>query len=484
VLLLVVCSWISGTSSYVTTFWIYRLLTIPAFAAGGVLLLKAFHQTPPRWVAATAFLGIVYLFDVKSVAFTVNGMETAFMLLFVAWAVYLMALSPSHHWLSRGLCWAGLMWTRPDGCIYIVALSTAQLVFLSKSRRATFTALTKSAAVCAILYAPWFIWTWVYYGSPVPHTIIAKTDVTKGFLGQLWATLGDYLSMLIGHSGQAFRPMYYNAAQTDWFQVETFGQILNGLTRIVGVVALLYLTYPVQDRFGRAMSLCFVILCSYFAYMPRAFPWYYPPVAMVGAVAFARAATTFAFAASRHGPINSWWPRKAFVLATFAVLAIGQMLIFESWSLIQQVGAIEAEMGTREIGKWLKENALPNENVFLEPLGYVGYFSGLRMDDFPGLVSPEVVRIRRQLPQEKRPVGADMLLVIPQLKPDWVVLRLDEWQLLRRSPLFEEFTKDYVIKQEFDISDNLKAYAYVPATSFRLFDAHFAAFHRVTPNRQ
>ncbi len=481
VLLLVVCSWLTGKSSYVATFWLYRLFTIPAFAAGGVLLLKAFRETSPRWSAATWFLGVVYLFDIKNVAFSTNGMETAFMLLFVAWAVYLMSRSQTDQWLLRGLCWGGMMWTRPDGCVYIVAFSIAELIFLSTSRRSSFVSLAKAAAVCAVVYAPWFIWASAYYGSPVPHTITAKANLEQGALGQLWATADNYLSILIMQSGQAFRPIYYTALTTDWFKVEACGRALNGLTRIVGVVALLYFTYPVPDRFGRAMSLCFAILCSYFSYMTRAYPWYHPPVTMLGAIAFTRAAVSFAFAAregiSRNVGLRL---RKALIVTTFIVLAVGQILLFWPMMLIQRFSQAEVEDGNRAvIGKWLKENAGPKDNVYLEPLGYIGYFSGLHMDDFPGLVSPEVVRIRRQLPKDELPIGAEQLLIIPELKPDWVVLRASEYQLLSNSPLFEQFKKDYVLRHEFDINNRLNEQSFLPATRFHRYDAYFGVFRRV-----
>src|SRR5215216_1269816 len=106
VLVLTVCHFVTGQSSHEATFWLYRVFTIAAFATSGVLLLTAVRQVPPYWPAATWFLGFVYLFDVKNVAFSINGMETAFMLLFVAWAVYLLAHSPRDLWLYRGLCWA------------------------------------------------------------------------------------------------------------------------------------------------------------------------------------------------------------------------------------------------------------------------------------------------------------------------------------------------------------------------------------------
>ncbi len=180
VLLLVICHLLTGQSSYDATLWLYRVFSIAAFAASGVLMLKAFHETPPRWFAATWFLGFVYLFDIKNVAFCINGMETAFMLVFVAWAVYLMSRAEPDQWLWRGLCWSGLMWSRPDGCVYIAAFSLAELIFLSTSRRATIISLAKSAAVCAVAYGPWILWAWWYYGSPIPHTIIAKANVEQG----------------------------------------------------------------------------------------------------------------------------------------------------------------------------------------------------------------------------------------------------------------------------------------------------------------
>src|SRR6185295_248709 len=60
VLLLAICHALAGRSSYAATFWLYRLFTIPAFAASGVLLLKALDQTTPRWSATTIFFAIVY----------------------------------------------------------------------------------------------------------------------------------------------------------------------------------------------------------------------------------------------------------------------------------------------------------------------------------------------------------------------------------------------------------------------------------------
>jgi len=45
----------------------------------------------------------------------------------------------------------------------------------------------------------------------------------------------------------------------------------------------------------------------------------------------------------------------------------------------------------QNIGLYLREHASPNQSVLLEPIGYIGYYSGLRIYDAMGLVSPEAI---------------------------------------------------------------------------------------------
>ena len=214
------------------------------------------------------------------------------------------------------------MWSRPDGCVYIAALSLAELIFLSTSRRATAVSLAKSAAVCAVVYGPWIVWAWWYYGSPIPHTIIAKGNVEQGVVNQLLATFDKLLTLLFSMAAQVFRPIYYGDTPEFWLP-GMWGRVLSAFTEIVGIVALLYFLCPVKDRFGRAMSLCFEIVCFYFAYMPFQYPWYFPPAMIFGAIAFTRAA--MALAAAGEGVTTYLRLRRprTFVLATFVVLAAG-----------------------------------------------------------------------------------------------------------------------------------------------------------------
>jgi hypothetical protein len=477
-LLLTLCHLLTGKSSYQAAFWLYRLLAIPAYAAGGVFVLKAIDAQSPRLRLAPWFFAVLYLFDVKNVAFTTNGMETAFMLLFVGWAIYLMSRAAPNQWLVRGLCWGGLMWTRPDGLVYIGAFAFAEWVFLSDYRRATFASLVRSAGVTLAVYAPWLIFSWAYYGNPIPHTIIAKMKAEQGMSSQLMTAFDNFPGFLFNVASQVFCAIY--GEQTYWLGNEFLARVLIGLTKVVGIVALLYFLFPTRDRFGRVMSLCFILLCCYIGSMPYPYPWYLPPIAMLGATTFTRALSVFVSpAVDRRASRDGIEWRLFAARALFAVLAVGTATLFVAAMYKERIQQAEIEIGNRaELGKWLKENADPTDSVYLEPLGYIGYYSGLRMIDYPGLVSPEVVRERRALRVKPQYAKVSRLLLIPKLNADWVVLRFNEYEVLKQLPIADEFKRTYVFWRDFNVNKNLEKYKFLPGRVSLDYDAAYALFKR------
>jgi hypothetical protein len=124
--------WLSGKSSYITALWIFRIISIAAFAGGCSWLVMCFADG--QWSWAPGLVGLFYCLDAKAVAFSSNGMETGFFLFFLSWAIYLLRQDRSDLSLARGLSWAGLQWTRPDGCVYVACLALGELVFTSQGR--------------------------------------------------------------------------------------------------------------------------------------------------------------------------------------------------------------------------------------------------------------------------------------------------------------------------------------------------------------
>ena len=101
-------------------------------------------------------------------------------------ALTLNALTVPSRWtvLKLGLAWTGLMWTRPDGFIYFGAVALGFVLFnagqpIARSRLGLLKAFLCAGAVTTVLYSPWVLWAWHYYGSPIPHTITAKGYVFR-----------------------------------------------------------------------------------------------------------------------------------------------------------------------------------------------------------------------------------------------------------------------------------------------------------------
>jgi len=130
----------------------------------------------------------------------------------------------------------------------------------------------------------------------------------------------------------------------------------------------------------------------------------------------------------------------------------------------------EVEDGCRrQIGLWLREQAAPGDTVLLEPLGYVGYFSGLKILDVPGLSAPEVARLLR--------AGHGVEELVTILEPVWLVLRPGEIEYIqaRRPGLLES---EYETRRRFDVRDRLAAEGVIPGVGYLRLDAVFLVLHR------
>jgi hypothetical protein len=456
--------WLFGQDSYLPALWLFRVASIVAFAGGGFLLLRRLGEEHrgPAWPGF--FFGLLYLLDIKAVAFSTNGMETAFMLFFFAWGLSLFRPQAAERWLIQGLCWAGLMWTRPDGCVYIAALAIAQLVFTQGSRLRLSRSFLLSGLVCAGIYLPWFLWAWNYYGSPVPHTITAKSTYGSSFFQYLREMLEHFPQYLLDRLTGLYAPIYYK-------EFGSWPAWIGWVSSALGLLAGVYWLLPVRDPFGRMASLCFALLVGYSLVIPTVFPWYYPPAAMCGSLVLVQGLFTLADVVRRRLPAA-----RGIVVTALAVTALFMMSLFiaSAWEMRIQQRLIED--GNRVgVGLWLKSRVQDGERVYLEPIGYIGYFSDARILDWLGLVSPEVVRLRNQ--------GLNSATMIAALNPEWVVLRpLDvEWMGIVKADTGYDFYSHYEPADVFDCRKELAKVAFLPGRDWLNWDAAFFVFKRKAP---
>jgi hypothetical protein len=393
-------------------------------------------------------------------------METAFMLLFLAWAIYLLSLSDPTRWIARGLCWAGLMWSRPDGCVYIVALVVAELLFSGIGRTDLIRSYAKSAVVGFIVYGPWFFWAWSYYGSPIPNTVIAKSH-PFGAMTAFWDMVDRLPELAFASASEVFRHLQ----STFGFLSESAGaKRLNDLiTKGLGIFCAVYWMIPANDRLGRMASFCFAVACLYFSYQTMPMGWYYPPATMLGLLTLERA---FANLVARSALSRRQTLIKAVAVAVLGFLALGQVAIFALTTRQVKIQQAEIEIGTRaQVGLWLREHGKPTDTVFLEPLGYIGYLSGMTMHDYPGLASPTVVKLRREN-------HLNVTELIEKMNTDWVILRPLEHEAIAKSKIAKWFEEHYELAKEFSAISKLQKYAPIPGKGYVYFDAEFDVFRR------
>jgi len=472
-------SWLTGNGPEELVLWLFRIVSLAALAAGMAMLFSILKELIQKPVAIGMTLVMVAL-DAKTLDFSTNGMETGLLIFFLALTLHGFFLSGPKQILRIGLGWAGLMWTRPDSCVYIASLGIGALLFLryrpadspAESWRAK---LLKAGLICAALYLPWFLWAWWYYGSPVPHTIVAK-DTNLPPLA-ITALAGNFLSF-------PFRS-FLNAGASIWWTflpayswLQTWYCLPTALFALASWAVALAWLCPLCRPATRTLSFC-VFVGHFFLtdVVRRYYPWYLPAVAFLGYTTLGLMFDQLLGLAERLPQLN--WDRGW--LRHLTVVLHGVALVFIASQLgLTVCAAREAQLQQRliedgvrrPIGLWLRAHAAsPRDTVFVEPLGYIGYFSGLKMLDYPGLSSKEMVAVRRRLgPQRENEAYLE-------LKPDWLVLRPDEVtgnELIDSSRL----TEFYDLVAVMDATDQINAIRWLPGRKNLQHDQKFLIFHR------
>lgn len=169
-----------------------------------------------------------------------------------------------------------------------------------------------------------------------------------------------------------------------------------------------------------------------------------------------------------------WLCNQPKVLRIVAIgMLVGQVAVTACVARQVQVQQELIENGLRRpIGLWLRDHAqTPHDTVLLEPLGYIGYYSQLKMLDWPGLASREVVEARKRLgPEMETQIALDLL-------PDWLVLRpyeIHDEKFIDKVDL----EKYYDLVQTFDATDKINATRWLPGRPYLQFDQTFLVIHR------
>lgn len=459
---------LTANSSDQLVLWLFRVSSVLVLVGAGLTMIRG-HRRLGVATAATAFTLVLLATESKIIDFSINGMESAFLVFFIVASWVCLAEGDACSVPRLALVWAGLQYARPDGFVYGVSVAAGVLLFVERGwrgRRRALWRMSRAAGLALLFYSPWLIWTWAFYGTPVPHTIVAK---------QLFAPPHDALSVLHGllsfprdlltTAPIAFAPTY--AVFGGW------PSALIGTARLVGCGISIYWLVPFAHHHARALSFAFGLALFYLTHVIVPAPWYLPALAIIGIMTLGMMAQDLLRLRSALGARGA--TRLAQTVRWTGLGVAAGLVLFSTTTLglsayqlrIQQH---EIESGLRmPIGLWLHDHARPGDRVFLEPLGYVGYFSGLKMLDFPGLASPEVVAARRHAG------SSDWGVLIEQLTPEWLVLRAGEAERVFKRPAI---ARQYEVVRTFDATERLNAYRWIPGRGYLDYDRTFVVVGR------
>lgn len=453
-----------GDDVAVRALWGFRIVSAAALGSALWLATRTTlrHGIAPAIVFA---IGMAWAFDAKIVDFSINGMEAALLIFFLTLAWH--GFATGGRLLPLAIGCSGLQWTRPDGCVFFAVLAIAWLGLGIRDRAnpwlARLSIIIRSIALGIAGYLPWLLFAWIYYGTPVPHTILAK--ISHHAPGELAGALALYPWRLIfGHVGahDLFLPSYH--------YMGGWPDAIEWPARLMTVTAALAWVWPRVAPAGRVASAAFFLGGFYIEYIPRS-PWYYPAWQALALIAIA-----YILDASAGSALPSTQTIRRSAVRITALLLVGfQCVLFAcvAWQVRVQQTVIE-NGHRREIGRWLAAHAVsPRDTVFLECLGYIGFYSGLKMLDYPGLSSPEVVAARRA-------GHAGFANVIGPLQPTWLVLRPKEAvQAFQSRP---ELQGEYLLRRRFDVRAQVDAQTILPGRGYLNFDSAFLVFQRASPH--
>jgi glycosyl transferase family 87 len=361
-----------------------KLLCILADGATAAIWYRILRDQTGSRLGALAFVAAFSL-SPFIVEISTSGMETPLVLLCVTLAFE--AVVRRRGWVLG--VWLGLLLLlRLDAAIFAAILLAARA---QRERRLPW----RDAGVMLAILSPWLLFSLLYYGSIIPNSIPAKLNAYNLHMH----SMGRQLSFTLSH----FTP-FRNGVKESLFA------ILFLPLALIGSAAAL----------RRHHALCPVLLFFLaewaFLVLPRTliFRWYMPPLLLPYYVLGGLGAATLLqwHANTRTRPAI----QRVFAVTLVAGLALhtGHWLTAAAW----RIWALQSyeETVRKPIGLWLAHNTPPDALISTEPIGYIGYYSGRRILDEVGLVSPGVIPLNRR--------GAGWFTaVVRSFRPDYIVER-------------------------------------------------------------
>jgi len=392
-------------------------LKAASLVAGAATIMVAYRlsQRLNLTRCATAFFLAYLALNHNHIFYGMTGMETQIAVLLLL-ASFLAVLQERA--IASGLWLGGCLLARPD---FVLWVAPALAFFWWRRLRAGLGATLATLA----LPLPWLLFSTLYYGSPIPNTVVAKSlsYVSRPALGDSWAEWGSWLAERLEAYRYAFWRYFMPFLEQDAVSVVD----LPLRFRYFALVAAVFLGLAIlgvwsqRRRAGLYPLLGYVLLFSAYRVLflfPYYFTWYLPP--------YTAAIALLAAAGLNH--IHRYWLRSLAASLAIALAVLYALHLPLSFTLEARIQRQIEDQVRRPLSEYLGRIVQPGEAIASESAGYVGYYSRAKLYDYPGLTSPTVIAALQQLPFEQRTMNH----LIRELEPAWLVLRPQEEARLAR----------------------------------------------------
>jgi len=345
----------------------------------------------------------------------VSGMEVPLYLMLTMLAVHLATRKRSStNDLALGAVLAASVYARPE-CMLLFGFLVLDLIIKKQYRSIILVTI-----VYAALLAPYFLLNQSLSGAILPMTFHAKAG-HQSIITAIRDKDLFILKRLFTHAG----PVYFQQSMAHLYRSNPLivpGAFIGAFVMVLALIK--------RDPRGSALIPSIAII--YAACIGVAAPFRGADfqtgryIANQTGVAVMLAVLGYYWLAVWMKSRNKW----AAALLAAALLSIGganavtaQRSMARMYaSDVDSINSIQVNLAT-----WLRDNAVPGTTVMTPDVGAIGYFSGLRVIDLGGLVSPEFLAFNRAhrgqdgvVIKYARKVRPDYLVVFPNFSPGLV----------------------------------------------------------------
>jgi hypothetical protein len=396
------------TADGLACYLIWRLASAAGRPGAGLIGSALFALSPPN------------------LTWAISGMETS-LVTACTLALFVAASERRLPWVA---VFGGLLYMlRVDGLL-AVAIAFGALLW-SARRKGDTRAVWRSVALFAVVCAPWTLFAWIYFGSPLPTSALAKLTVYAWMSKGALPNVGPFVDQM---------------THTKVHLLVAIGALTGALYSLIRAPMLRpALIWMLAYYTAMAISKGFL------------FGWYYIPPSGIYFLCSvlgwwwvaAELSNRLRGIPSPALPLDNAQAERTSFAAAGPALFIALVLLGVG---LVRLPAVKADLITAQgveerlrkpIGLALKKLVQPGERVMLEPIGYIGYFSGARILDSVGLVSPEAI------PYYRKGAVSPYLDMMRDLKPEWVLLRAGELADMAKGNVQAGLTTQYRLERTF-----------------------------------